>query len=286
MNNKEGSKTDANRESLKRSSTEPWLKFASVIIALASLIIAAVVVLRSIAEDKNGSTQAPPPAVTEPLETTIPVPDKCQGKSVGDLEYFSVYPDYDPSGFMGDIGDIASVNKSSKGVQFTYQVAGRGPHEWDFKYVDGALNPNPAKFAGVMYLCCGWGDRPGFDLRDFRRAITWEARSLSGTVNVEFVIGGVVFVWDNEKKSKIKPPCPDTLRRKPLGIHTLDEMWQSFEVSLQDIPEEEFVNVIGGFAWVITWGSTGIEADETATPARPKVPKTFVIEIRNIRYER
>jgi hypothetical protein len=187
---------------------------------------------------------------------------------------------------MGDIGDIKDPAKGPEGVRFTYKVGGQGPHEWDWKYTNGELNPDPAKFAGVMYLCCGWGEKPGFDLRAFRRTIAWEARSLSGKVNVEFVIGGVDWVWDEDEKVKVDPPCPDSLRRKPLGTYTLTEVWQSFEVDLADIPEGEFLNVIGGFAWAITWGSNGIEMNPTAIPPEPREPKTFVIEIRNIRYEK
>jgi hypothetical protein len=222
----------------------------------------------------------PEPTIGESEQKTPPV---CLGRSPGNLEYFSIYPDYDPSGHMGDIGDIVNVSKGPEGVHFTYEVRGRGPQEWDWKYIDGELNPNPAKFAGVMYLCCGWGESPGFDLRDFHRAITWEARSLSGEVNVEFIIGGVDWEWDNTNKVKVTPPCPDSLRRKPLGVYTLNETWQLFNVELT-IPEEEFVNVIGGFSWVITWGSAGIQPNDQGTA--PSDPKTIEVEIRNIRYER
>lgn len=188
---------------------------------------------------------------------------------------------------MGDIGDLIDPAKGPIGVRFRYDVQGRGPQEWDLKYLaNKELNPNPAKFAGVMYLCCGFGDRPGFDLRAFRRAIAWEARSLSGEVNVEFVIGGIDWIWDEINRVKVSPPCPDSLKRKPLGIKTLNEQWQSFEVVLSDKPEEEFENVIGGFAWMITWGSSKIELNPTTTPPAPKNPTNFEIEIRNIRYEK
>jgi hypothetical protein len=208
------------------------------------------------------------------------------GRSPGSPESFSVYPDYDPSGYMGDIGDIVNVEKGPEGVRFTIEVGGQGPHEWEWKYVQGELNPDPAKFAGVMYLCCGWGEKPGFDLRAFHRKIAWEARSLSGEVNVEFVIGGVDWIWDDGKRVKISPHCPDSLRQKRLGTYLLTGEWKSFEADLADIPEEEFVNVIGGFAWIITWGSNGIELNKTPTPPAPEEPETFIIEIRNVRYER
>lgn len=218
--------------------------------------------------------------------TVIPgiPPEPCTGRSPGISESFSVYPNYDPSGYMGDTGDIRDPARGSEGVCFTYEVGGRGPREWEWKYVDCELNPNPARFVGVMYLCCGWGQQPGFDLRAFRRAVAWEARSLSDEVNVEFVIGGINWVWDEQEKIKVKPPCPDSLWRKSLGTYTLTEEWQSFQVDLSNMPEEEFVNVIGGFSWIITWGSNEIQPNEGGTG--PQEPKTFEIEIRNIRYER
>jgi len=224
---------------------------------------------------------------SSPTATLTPATPSCVGRSPGIPEsFFLVYSDYGPVGYMGDTGDIKGPVKDPEGVRFTYEARGRGPHESGLKYIGRQLNPDPAKFAGVMYLCCGWGEIPGRDLRAFRRAIAWEARSLSGEVNVEFVIGGVDWIWDEDEKVKISPPCPDSLRRKHLGVVRLTEEWKEFEIALADIPEEEFVNVIGGFAWVITWGSNGMEPDPAATPPAPMEPKTFVIEIRNIRYER
>jgi hypothetical protein len=223
-----------------------------------------------------------PPAVGDLVETpagpvAAPVDESCLGRTAGEGDSFAVYPDYGPVGYMGDTGDIVNVAPEPDLVRFTYEAQGRGPQEWEYKYTsDGTLNPNSAKFAGVMYLCCGWGESPGYDLRPFRRAIAWEARSVSGDVTIEFVIGGADWIWDHETGRKIAPPCPDTLKRKPLGIFTVTEQWQSFEVDLTGRPEEEFVNVIGGFAWVITWGSNDVQPGGT--------PKTFVIEIRNVRY--
>jgi hypothetical protein len=211
----------------------------------------------------------------------------CIGRIPGNLESFPVFPNYNPSGYMGDIGDI-KVRKSSEGVTFTYEIGGRGPHEWEYKYLDnGELNANPCQFAGVMYLhpANNFGQVPSFDLRAFRRAVSWQARSLTGEVVVEFLIGGINWIWDNENRIKIKPRCPDSLNQLSLGTYTLTEKWQPpFEVDLSYIPEEEFQNVIGGFAWIISWADNDIQVNKEGKG--PKAPRTFVIEIRNIRYER
>lgn len=208
----------------------------------------------------------------------------------GDTGSFSIFPDYDPSGYMGDIGDL-TVAKEPEVIRFTYEADGRGPHEFDFKFIqiDGdptsQLNPRPAQFAGVMYLNppSNFGTRPngGLDLRNFSRSITWEARSLTGEVNVEFVIGGVTWIW--EDGVKVDAPYPGSMRRTSLGIYTLTSDWgQPFEYDLSDKPEEEFECVVGGFAWVISWGSNGVKLNDEGTGAEE--PKTFIIEIRNIEY--
>jgi hypothetical protein len=205
---------------------------------------------------------------------------------------FSVYPNYDPSGYMGDIGDLIEVAKEPEMVRFTYEAEGREDHEWDLKYIQNAgesipqLNPNPAQFAGVTYLNPpnNWGTVPdgGFDLRNFSQAITWEARSLTGEVNVEFVIGGVTWIWDEDARAKVEAPYPDSMDRTSLGIYSLTSDWQSFEVDLSNIPKEEFQYVVGGFAWVINWGSNGVKLNEEGTGSEEL--KTFIIEIRNIEY--
>jgi len=231
-------------------------------------------------------TPTPTPTLTPtgtPTPTSTP---RC--KSPGSFGPFSVYPNYDPSGYMGDIGDII-VEKNPEVVRFTYEAMGREPHEWDWKYVECTPNPNPSQFAGVMYLDPpnNWGtEAGGYDLRNVQRVIKWEARSVTGTVNVEFVIGGVRWKWDDEKEcpTKITVPYPDSMPRTSLGIRTLTGDWQSFEYDLSDRPEEYFECVLGGFGWIINWGSIDIYLNSEGTGAEQ--PKTLIIEIRNIHYGR
>lgn len=209
------------------------------------------------------------------------------GKPPGNSSSFVVYPEYDPSGYLGDIGDI-SVEKGSASVRFTYETNGRGPHEWEYKYIDNEFNLIPCQFAGVMYLNPpnNWGEdaNGGFDLRDTRQVVKWEARSMTGVVNVEFVIGGINWKWDEKTKERIAAPYPDSLPRHSLGTKTLSEDWQSFEADISNIPEENFRSVVGGFAWVISWGSNQVQINDSMTG--PEQSRTFTIEIRNIRYER
>jgi len=145
--------------------------------------------------------------MSSPTQTpTLTLQSKRVGKPPGDSESFSVYPSYDPSGYVGDISGI-TVETYPEVIRFIYETREqKEPCEWEWKYVNGQPNLDPCQFAGVMYLNPpnNWGEDPngGFDLRSVRRIIEWEARSVEGEVNVEFVIGGVTWIWDNETKSE------------------------------------------------------------------------------------
>lgn len=229
-----------------------------------------------------------PTLLITPLETTL-TSTAMIGKSPGDTNSFYIYPDYSPSGWMGDTRDMKDPVKGPDGVTFEYEACGRGPHEWDNKFFsNGDISPEPAKFAGILYLNppnnFGTNSEGGFDLREFK-SIKWEARSLQGEVHIEFIIGGVNWIW-NAQNQKETAPYPDSMPRKSLGIQLLkqEQGWQEFSVSLENKPAKDFQNVVGGFAWVIDWGSNGVVVENPGTC--PPQPKVFKIEIRNIRYEK
>ena len=220
----------------------------------------------------------------------IRIPPQCirKGKPTGSSDSISVLEKYDPSGIMGDVGDI-QVERMIGFHRFIYKTYGRGPHEWDYKYIADSLNPLPAKFAGVMYLNPpnNWGIDPngGFDLRRLSQRIEWEARCDEvDSVNVEFIIGGVNWIWENAEK--VGSPYPCSMPRVSLGIKTLTSEWQHFEYKFSEsaLPKKYFCSVVGGFAWVISWGSNGIEINENGT--KPVQPKTFIIDIRNVFYKK
>jgi hypothetical protein len=211
------------------------------------------------------------------------------GKPVAATRAFRVQEGYAPSGIMGDVGDVTIGSGDDGADRFTYVATGRPDHEWDQKYVNGELNRRPAKFGGVMYLSPAndWGQSPdaGYDLRGFRRLV-WDARSVNGEARVEFVLGGVNWIWTTRegKWEKAAPPYPDTMPALRLGTMKLTGEWQTFERELADQPEQSFRRVVGGFGWVMSWGANGVEPNDEGTRARE--PRTFVIEFRNVRYER
>ncbi len=203
---------------------------------------------------------------------------------------FLVMANYHPSGLMGDIGDLRPTARMPNADQFTYEPLGRAPHESDYKYVNGVLNEKPAQFAGVMYLHPGgnFGTDPkgGYDLRNVSDVLRWEARSVEGEVYVEFVIGGITWIWDELARERIPAPYPDSLPHTSLGTKKLTTTWQSFNEDLHKRGRvaDDFKRTVGGFGWVIAWAANGVELDEEGIS--PKEKKVFTIEIRNISYER
>lgn len=221
-----------------------------------------------------------------PTATPSPTPSGA-AKKAGNVRVFPVDGNYEPSGKMGDVNDV-SIDKREDVTRFVYETKGRGPHKWDYTYVNHMLNPEPAQFAGVMYLYPpnNFGESPdgGIDLRGGFRVLRWEARSVAGEVETDFVIGGINWVLDDNKKARAIAPYPDSLKWRPLGTKRLGTEWQTFEYDLSQIPEEEFARVVGGFGWTISWGSNGVLMNEALTG--PVQPKTFTIEIRKVRYEK
>jgi hypothetical protein len=216
-------------------------------------------------------------SIPPPLPVPTPTPLRT-GKPTNSSAPFYVEDHYDPRGFMGDIGDITKEEwPNDRLVRFTYESQGRGPHEWDLKYLGGELNPNPSKFAGIMFLDGDWGkdSGAGFDLRG-RPVIKWEARSLNGPVFVAFVAGGVTWVWDDVAKKRVDPPYPDSMPSIKLGEPQLTREWQAFNPQLS-LSDDDLRAVVGAFGWIIKWDSNGVQV---------KQPKTFIIEVRNISYER
>lgn len=203
---------------------------------------------------------------------------------------FPVMTSYHPSGQMGDIGDLISTARLPDIDRFEYEPNGRPLHEWGFKYINGILNEKPAQFAGVMYLNPNgnFGTVPngGLDLSDVAEQLRWEARCGAGEVNVEFVLGGITWIWDDATKTKKPAPYPDSLPETSLGTKKLTTTWQPFVVDLRERGRvaDDFNKTIGGFGWIITWAANGVEPAEDGLS--PKEKKVFTIEIRNIRYER
>jgi len=227
---------------------------------------------------------------TAPEGRTNRTVNQCAPTRPSDSESFSVGENYDPSGKMGDTGDVV-VSAAADVFTFTYDVQGHGPQEWDLKYAI----IGPAKFAGVMFLNPpnNWGEKAGWDLRRFRRDVTWEARCCPGecnatdagkcSINAEFFIGGVTWIWDEKNRLKVPPTCPDTMSRKAKKV-VLSEEWQRFPMPLANLDESAFASVVGGFGWTIDWSSNGIQLNRERTA--PVQPRTLRFQLRNVFYEK
>jgi hypothetical protein len=256
-------------------------KLKPAIIGAVATIIAGIVPALIIVFGQPGAAPEPGPTKTVSSIPSINVstPPVRIGKPVGANKPIDLLNYYSPSGFMGDIGDITKGEEPGNHlVRMTYVAKGNGPHEWDNKYSYGKLNPKPSWFAGIMLLDGDWGQTrgAGYNLRHFT-TISWEARSLSGNVFVQFVAGGANWMWDEKTGTKVGAPYPDSLPNLQLGEEELTGQWQHFEFPLnKNATPADLQAVVAPFGWIISLDSN--EGDHGQ-------PSKFVIEVRNISYE-
>ncbi len=203
----------------------------------------------------------PPSKPEKPQEDAGKAPLLSSDKSL------SVDRSYVASGMLGDIGDVKIGWGEKEVLRFTYEPRGRGPHEWDYKYIDGKPNPEPARQGGVLWLSpandWGEGERCGYDLRKLKpNVIKWEARCVGDPVKVRFVIGGVNWKWSKDGRLgwvRTGVPHGDTVSLTHLGIKKLTGDWRSFECRLPD-PPYDFRRLVGGFGWtMLLLGGEGVE---------------------------
>jgi len=200
-----------------------------------------------------------------------------QAKATADVPSITINPTFTGRMIMGDTGDLRMETGEEGSDRFVYTPEGKGPHEWEYKFIGGVENENPAGFAGVMYLNSAITSEPGtqsgdgFDLREWRQMVSWEARSIGSDVKVEFVAGGITWAWDLKTKKKVPLAYGDTLPKLSLGSYTVKTAWTRFEFDLGKarLQAKSFERVVGGFGFVIK---------------APRSKRTFTIEIRNVRY--
>ena len=174
----------------------------------------------SVASPAASQTISPTTASASPGRIGKPV----ASKPVDLLTYYS------PSGLMGDIGDITKAEQPGKHlVHMTYEAKGRGPHEWDYKYINRGDQPPALQVRGdhvarwrLGSYCSRWIRSPGSIM------ISWDARSLSGNVFVRFLAGSENWVWDEKAGVKVDAPYPGSLPNLPLGEPELTGQWKHF----------------------------------------------------------
>jgi hypothetical protein len=193
--------------------------------------------------------------------------------------------------YMGDTGDI-QFSKLPSGLGFVYETNGKGPHQWEYKYLNGKENPSPAQFAGIMLVDGDGGNKAndGYDLRGYKE-ISWKACAEGGSdfnedgnVVVEFVAGGIDWRINDTAMKKEPVPFPDSLPRQTLGIYSLRKCPETevISFSLSKMRPGYLQKVIGGFGWVISWAPNGVAQNSDGTG--PEKAKTFKIIISDVRY--
>lgn len=272
--------------------TKEWVQIIVALIAAVATVIAAIIAAIPVFIKDIPETATQTPDLSEANSARI------QNDLVGKMppenaDLFLVNRFYKPTQHMGDRGDIdiSGIGDTANPIIFTYSTNGNGPHEWDYKYINKEINPNPARFAGIMFIDSagpgGTDPNNGFDLSAYK-TIRWEARSVQGLVDVKFVIGGVTWTWDEQTKERVVAPYPDSVRSSVLLCEpTLTQEWQSFEYDISGFPPDSFQHVVGVFGWTIDWGDNNITSiTNPDSSIVPENPKTLVIEIRNIYYDK
>ena len=141
---------------------------------------------------------------------------------------YSVSNHFDPTGWMGDVGDI-SFDDGETAVYY------RGGNSIRITYT-----PNGEQgWAGIYWQHPGnnWGYIPnvGFDLTGVTRLTFW-ARGANGGEKAEFKVGGIGGTYGDSLQ-----PAVST------GEITLSSDWQQYAI---DLTGKDLSYVIGGFVWV------------------------------------
>lgn len=97
------------------------------------------------------------------------------------------------------------------------------------------------------------------------------------------VNGGVTWGWGEEQTLE-QAPFPDSLPRVSLGTRLIEPGCESFEYDLSDVADDAFAAVRGGFGWVVSATGNGIAWE--ASDAAPAAPRTVVLEIDRVVYDR
>ncbi len=245
------------------------LTVIGIVVTIAGIVISIILSSPGVPTASTSSGR-----IGKPVGASKPIAGRI-GKPVGASKPIDLLKYYLPSGLMGDTGDITEDEEPSNNlVGMTYEAEGRGPHEWEYKYINGKINSNHCRFAGIMLLDGDWGQTrgAGYDLRGFT-TISWEARSLSGNVSVQFVAGGANWMWDEKTKTIVGAPYPDSLPNLQLGEPKLTGQWQHFEFRVdKNATAADLQAVVAPFGWIISLDSNDGH------------PGKFVIEVRNISY--
>jgi hypothetical protein len=149
---------------------------------------------------------------------------------------------FDPSGYMGDIGDIhinqvytENPHSGSSAIEVIYDAAGATPNDCDSSV--------PCGWSGLYWLepTQNWGFDPalqatGIDLSEYSRLKFFARANRSCTI--KFMVGGI----NNAYGDSLKFP-----REKAVN---LTDQWQEVEI---DLAGADLSYIIGGFAWLADW---------------------------------
>lgn len=171
-------------------------------------------------------------------ETNKPSAAPVKGARIpGEFKKFFVYADgayfknhYIPSGWMGDVGDLAFSDNYTTNPQSRRSC---------IRITYSALRKQGAGWAGVYWQdpANNWGNaKGGFDLTGAKKVTFWARGENGGEVVTEFKVGGITGEFSDSASVSIGPVV-------------LTKEWKEYTI---DVSKEDLSLIIGGFVFVMS----------------------------------
>lgn len=160
------------------------------------------------------------------LLVVFSIPTDSQASQVRVEDYF------EPSGWIGDIGDLA--------LNLNYSQDPHSPPNC-IEIIYSAERSSNSGWAGIywIYPTHNWGGKPGWvDIFTGASRLTFWARGESGSERATFKMGGIA----GEYSDTVRPAL--TLHPDPVS---LSRNWTRYEIDLRG---RDLSHIIGGFCWV------------------------------------
>jgi hypothetical protein len=164
---------------------------------------------------------------------------------------FTVSGEFQPTGFMGDSPtDFNAIVMSSDSSKCPARVSGAVGVCYSIQWTPVIATGQSTAWVGVYWQYPGnnWGTLPGRPVQAGATKVTFAAMGAAGGEQIEFLVGGI-----NTTPSSVDAGLTHADSFKMTKTITLTNAWATYEIPLTGA---EYQDVIGGFAWSITAGST------------------------------
>jgi len=164
---------------------------------------------------------------------------------------FTVSNEFQPTGFMGDSpADFNAITMSSDSSQCPApRVSGAVGVCYSISWTPLLVSGTPSAWVGVywQYPANNWGAMPGRSIGAGAGKVTFAAVGAAGGEGVQFLVGGI-----NTTPGASDAGLSYSDSFKASKLVTLTNSWATYEIPLSG---DDYMQVIGGFAWSITASS-------------------------------